>query len=441
MPDITAYYPQSIHGEGSINVRACGAKGDSLTDDTIAIQKAFDLAFGPKENPHGAANKHLNRAVYFPPGVYSVSSTLYLTAIHGGRIYSDSTGGCTISSVKTAAMVGTYWRPDEPDPKMTPVICMNCCSYFTFENIGVGISGNYRDNITDTQQHTTLTPFADCHTIFDICHIPDPANGVDGPSTMFQFLVVNMGGGKYCMRIGYMDDGVGNDNGVLYNCTLGMCEIAALSTESPSALNWSMIGGGAVGVCIDWEAYNWPTRWWDQWDKTPGTYVDGGNHGYLLEGAISVRQGSVSFIWAPSTGHSNWDSINAGGTAMSVQSGSSEASQQFSAINGSAFSVSGFAARYSNHKLKCCDAHDGSVIHYASSYHSGSLGQTGFTANCGNSGMVVLDCVQRDAESQQVIGYSGEPGGSIRYEVIAQEQQMLLIWRILIVSLHNSYPA
>jgi polygalacturonase len=51
-----------------INVRDYGALGDSLTDDTLAIQRALDAA-----RDNGTDGK-----VYFPAGTYRITDTLWL---------------------------------------------------------------------------------------------------------------------------------------------------------------------------------------------------------------------------------------------------------------------------------------------------------------------------------------------------------------------------
>jgi hypothetical protein len=57
-----------------VNVKSFGAKGDGITDDTAAIQKAY------------AAHPQ----VYFPPGTYKTSSTITLTA--GQAMYGSGSG-------------------------------------------------------------------------------------------------------------------------------------------------------------------------------------------------------------------------------------------------------------------------------------------------------------------------------------------------------------
>jgi hypothetical protein len=78
-----------------INVKDYGAVGDGSTDDTSAIQAAFDAAWGPANNPHGV-NEYLNRPVIFPRGNYITTSTLYIFAVAGAQIIGD---GSKVTSI------------------------------------------------------------------------------------------------------------------------------------------------------------------------------------------------------------------------------------------------------------------------------------------------------------------------------------------------------
>lgn len=56
-----------------LNVKDFGAKGDGVTDDTVAIQAAIDVA---RVNPF--------RTIYFPSGIYLISDSLDITGTGGG---------------------------------------------------------------------------------------------------------------------------------------------------------------------------------------------------------------------------------------------------------------------------------------------------------------------------------------------------------------------
>lgn len=64
--------PSTKHGVGFKNVRAFGAKGDGVTDDTAAILSALTSGRQP------VYTTATPTAVYFPPGTYIVSASLPL---------------------------------------------------------------------------------------------------------------------------------------------------------------------------------------------------------------------------------------------------------------------------------------------------------------------------------------------------------------------------
>jgi hypothetical protein len=119
-----------------INVKDFGAVGDGQTNDTAAIQAAFDAAFGPASNPHGT-NSSLNRPVFFPSGIYR-TATLTLTDVMGGYIF--GAGNLTTTLIYAGSVPGRATR--------TPLILTNGFSYSRIENISVTMTG--KSSISNT---------------------------------------------------------------------------------------------------------------------------------------------------------------------------------------------------------------------------------------------------------------------------------------------------
>jgi len=90
------------HGD-IINVKGMGAIGDGVTDDTAAIQAAFDLAFGSWTSAHGDPNSYLNKAVYFPGGNYKVSPGVGPLTITGCA--NNGSGLVRLTVASTAGLV------------------------------------------------------------------------------------------------------------------------------------------------------------------------------------------------------------------------------------------------------------------------------------------------------------------------------------------------
>ena len=65
-----------------INVKALGAKGDGVTDDTDAIAKAMALLVN-KTSKYGA---YFGAVAYFPPGTYRITKTVEFGPRSGGAI-------------------------------------------------------------------------------------------------------------------------------------------------------------------------------------------------------------------------------------------------------------------------------------------------------------------------------------------------------------------
>jgi hypothetical protein len=65
----TVEYGNKYENNGEINVRMFGAKGDGIADDTVAVQAALDYG----------------GAIYFPAGIYIISSPLQIRTPHNYR--------------------------------------------------------------------------------------------------------------------------------------------------------------------------------------------------------------------------------------------------------------------------------------------------------------------------------------------------------------------
>src|SRR5436190_15285204 len=59
-------------GDGVVSVKDMGAKGDGITDDTTAIQSVLD-----RFSQHIPGAQVRGATIYFPPGVYLISSPLF----------------------------------------------------------------------------------------------------------------------------------------------------------------------------------------------------------------------------------------------------------------------------------------------------------------------------------------------------------------------------
>ena len=83
---------------GPLDVRTFGAKGDGITDDAGAIQKAIDQAQQVSSLGNAAGP---SRPVYFPAGLYMVNSSLKIVSTHKKdalplRLYGDGVGQTVI---------------------------------------------------------------------------------------------------------------------------------------------------------------------------------------------------------------------------------------------------------------------------------------------------------------------------------------------------------
>lgn len=68
-----------------LNVKAFGAVGDGVADDTLAIQAAIDFALGGPPSAAVSTQRVANGTVFLPPGTYKVTAPLKIYSCHGMR--------------------------------------------------------------------------------------------------------------------------------------------------------------------------------------------------------------------------------------------------------------------------------------------------------------------------------------------------------------------
>ena len=107
-----------------VNVKNYGAIGNGIADDRAVVQAAIDAAFGPANAPHGT-NSSLNKALFFPSGLYKCSDELVLTKVKRGRIFGS------VSSFLKLADGSTNKK----------LLRVNGCEDTMFENFGLDLRG------------------------------------------------------------------------------------------------------------------------------------------------------------------------------------------------------------------------------------------------------------------------------------------------------------
>jgi hypothetical protein len=111
---------------GTINVKAFGAKGDGVTDDTAAIQAAISAA-----NQTGPGGRLGYKEIYFPYGDYVISS-LNTTNLQSFRMRGET-------------MLGTRLIPSKQTSSI-PVIDASNSPYFAMENMSIWAQDPMQEN-------------------------------------------------------------------------------------------------------------------------------------------------------------------------------------------------------------------------------------------------------------------------------------------------------
>lgn len=121
--------------QSPINVKDdFGAKGDGSTDDTAAIQAAFNAAFtqGSPDVPNGSSLYKNNRPVFLPAGIYNVSNHLRLKWVYSSTVFG---AGSAATKIRYVGPLGTDVNP--AGGTFTNIISTNGVNHCVFKNFGL----------------------------------------------------------------------------------------------------------------------------------------------------------------------------------------------------------------------------------------------------------------------------------------------------------------
>jgi hypothetical protein len=89
--------------------RDCGAIGDGVADDTVAIQRALDMAVGDTQRRFPESPRTAPRRVFLPAGTYRITKTLLMTSAHTNlQLFGAGSYGGSMR-----AMTRLVWDGDE----------------------------------------------------------------------------------------------------------------------------------------------------------------------------------------------------------------------------------------------------------------------------------------------------------------------------------------
>lgn len=241
-----------------IDVKTFGAVGNGIADDTSAIQSALNAAFQSASGPHGNANRQLNKRIYFPNGIYIISSPLQLRSLTGGVIFG---GGRFVTSI-TNQSGGSVFQT-------------NGCQYSRFSDMELSGTG--------------------AAIIFDLDW--DGTGDSALQSNTFEGVFFN-GGANGC-RIGKSNN-MGSEN-LFLNCFFNNHSVAGLSTENFNACCNTVLGGDiqSCGTGILVNAGSVPTIHGLSCQVSANWDIQINNGAYDSYSICGVRTESVNFLNCP----------------------------------------------------------------------------------------------------------------------------------------------
>lgn len=196
---------------GVIDARTFGAKGDGVTDDTVALQAAINAAFIVATS-NAQAPPVGNKTLYIPPGNYKTTAPLLLTGTFG--VVLTGAGRFTTQIINSAG---------------TNVFITQGCQYSLFKDMLLQTSGS--------------------GVCFDLTW--DGINNCALQSNTFQNM--QFGGGSRGVRIG-IGGFMGSENTFL-NCFWSGLTVAGLSIDNANALQNEVFGGNfegcATGILVN----------------------------------------------------------------------------------------------------------------------------------------------------------------------------------------------
>lgn len=229
-----------------VNVKDYGAVGDGSTDDAAAIQLAFDAAFGTIASPNGTANAELNKEVYFPPGIYKVSTPILMKYTKGGRVMG---AGRFVTQIFNSN--GEVFLTDG-------------IGYCHFEGM-------------EWENKGTAVPVLSLDW--------DGAAGGPGLQAC-TFVDLHIAGGTIGVDIA--DGGFMGSEMVFLSCHFRTCNVAAIKVSSSNALQQSMYGGN-IQNCTNF-----------------GIWVEQGS--FPIISGVGFQNGATSNVWDINISGGNQDS-------------------------------------------------------------------------------------------------------------------------------------
>ncbi|WP_406699028.1 glycosyl hydrolase family 28-related protein [Singulisphaera sp. Ch08] len=241
-PDLFASPPRS----SAFNVRSYGAKGDSIADDTDAIQACIDAALGSADSKTKV--REAKGPIYLPSGKYKITRPLKIYSAQYVKFHGD--GGSS----------QLY-----PVGKMTSVLDLNGVAYSTFNDFL--IRGNGRDESIDDA----------------ILHYWDPATAYRSSTrNVFEKIIIQNTRCVTAIRIGKPKSGLQVDQGVYR-------DISIEGAWKPGETTWYQaglyIGDGLFANNLIHSAYNLESSFW-----ASGVTVDASN--FSLFGGGLGRNGT-----------------------------------------------------------------------------------------------------------------------------------------------------